>query len=168
NHGFPACSACLSLRLPGLGSPGFFPQNSPPSPPCRARRHLKFQGANDVKRRMLPEWTAQWGVMLTWPHAGTDWSGWMADIERTYGAIAREVTRRENLLVVVQDEAHAQHVRKTIAEAGGEDARVHVRYATANDTWARDHGPVTVATEDGLALLDFIFNGWGNKWPAKD
>ncbi len=121
-----------------------------------------------MKRRMLPEWTAQWGVMLTWPHAGTDWSGWMADIERTYGAIAREVTRRENLLVVVQDEAHAQHVRKTIAEAGGEDARVHVRYATANDTWARDHGPVTVATEDGLALLDFIFNGWGNKWPAKD
>lgn len=121
-----------------------------------------------MNRRMLPEWTEQWGVMLTWPHAGTDWSGWLADIERTYGDIAREVTRRENLLVVAQDETHAKHVRAQIAAAGGDLARVHIRYAAANDTWARDHGPITVETGNGPALLDFIFNGWGNKWPATE
>ena len=122
-----------------------------------------------MNRRMLPEWTEQWGVMLTWPHVATDWSGWMSDIERTYGEIAREVTRRENLLVVAQNKTHAEHVRKTIAAAGGDIARVHFRYAVANDTWARDHGPITTSTSNGkLELLDFIFNGWGNKWPAKD
>ncbi|HEX7030518.1 MAG TPA: agmatine deiminase family protein [Gammaproteobacteria bacterium] len=119
---------------------------------------------------MLPEWTEQWGVMLTWPHAGTDWSGWLDDVERTYGAIAREISLRENLLVVAQDEAHAERIRELIAAAGGDVARLHFRFAPSNDTWARDHGPVAVETSGngGLELLDFVFNGWGNKWPAED
>lgn len=117
-------------------------------------------------RRMLPEWAEQWGVMLTWPHAGTDWAGWLDDIERTYGEIAREVTRRENLLVVAQDKAHADHIRTVIERAGGDAGRVRFHFAPSNDTWARDHGPIAVETNDGLALLDFVFNGWGNKWPA--
>jgi len=122
-----------------------------------------------VNRRMLPEWTEQWGVMLTWPHQGTDWSAWMGDVERTYAAIAREVTRRENLLVVAQDDAHANHIREIVSAASGDLQRLHVRYAKANDTWARDHGPVTVESGNGKReLLDFIFNGWGNKWAAED
>ncbi|HEX6929486.1 MAG TPA: agmatine deiminase family protein [Gammaproteobacteria bacterium] len=117
---------------------------------------------------MLPEWTEQWGVMLTWPHADTDWTGWLEDVERTYGMIAREITRRENLLVVAQDESHARHIRRLIENAGGQRERVHFRFAPSNDTWARDHGPITVERSggDGLELLDFIFNGWGNKWAA--
>ena len=35
-----------------------------------------------MTRRMLPEWTEQWGVMLTWPHKGTDWAEWLDDVER--------------------------------------------------------------------------------------
>lgn len=123
-----------------------------------------------LNRRMLPEWTEQWGVMLTWPHGGTDWAAWMGDIERTYATIAGEVTRRENLLVVAQDESHAAHILEQIANAGGETTRVTMRFAKANDTWARDHGPITVerSSDGGLELLDFVFNGWGNKWPAAD
>ncbi|HEX7048235.1 MAG TPA: agmatine deiminase family protein [Gammaproteobacteria bacterium] len=121
-----------------------------------------------MNRRMLPEWTEQWGVMLTWPHTGTDWSAWLGDVERSYGAIAREVTRRENLLVVAQDEPHAKRIRGLIETAGGDTARVHFRFAASNDTWARDHGPLTVESSGGLELLDFVFNGWGNKWPAED
>jgi len=119
-----------------------------------------------LKRRMLPEWADQWGVMLTWPHADTDWADWLADVERTYFTIAREITRREELLVVAQDEAHAAHIRAGIAANGGDTARVHFRFAPANDTWARDHGPITVEREGELELLDFVFNGWGNKWAA--
>lgn len=118
--------------------------------------------------RMLPEWTEQWGVMLTWPHAGTDWSGWLDEVEATYGAISREVTQRENLLVVAADRAHAEHIKGVIERTGGRTARVHFRFAPANDTWARDHGPLAVDTDSGLGLLDFVFNGWGNKWPAAD
>ena len=38
--------------------------------------------------------------------------------------------------------------------------------ADSNDTWARDHGPITVLDNNNPRLLDFIFNGWGNKYPS--
>lgn len=121
-----------------------------------------------MARLMLPEWTDQWGVMLTWPHAGTDWAGWLAETEAVYAAIAREVTRRENLLVVAQDDAHASHIRNLVAEAGGNPARIRFGTAPCHDTWARDHGPIAVRHDGKPELLDFIFNGWGNKWPAEE
>lgn len=38
-----------------------------------------------------------------------------------------------------------------------------------NDTWARDFGPISVYGPDGAYAVDFIFNGWGDKFPsAKD
>lgn len=118
--------------------------------------------------RMLPEWTPQWGVMLTWPHAATDWAGWLAEVERVYGEMAREITAREHLLVVAQDPGHGIQVRNVIRRAGGNLDRVRLAFAPSNDTWARDHGPITVKTGDGeLLLKNFIFNGWGSKWPAE-
>ena len=37
----------------------------------------------------------------------------------------------------------------------------------SNDTWARDHGFITLVDDQGHArLLDFCFNGWGEKFAA--
>lgn len=116
---------------------------------------------------MLPEWTPQWGVMLTWPHGGTDWAGWLPEIERVYGELAREITERENLLIVANDVGHGSVIQNVITRAGAIDERVRLAFAPSNDTWARDHGPISVRTEDGeLVLKNFVFNGWGQKWPA--
>ncbi|MEZ5300098.1 MAG: agmatine deiminase family protein [Verrucomicrobiales bacterium] len=35
-----------------------------------------------------------------------------------------------------------------------------------NDTWSRDFGPITVFEGGKPALLDFMFTGWGLKFPA--
>jgi agmatine/peptidylarginine deiminase len=35
----------------------------------------------------------------------------------------------------------------------------------SNDSWARDHGPITVLEQNQPRLLDFQFNGWGGKYP---
>ena len=62
------------------------------------------------------------------------------EITATYEEMAREIAKREELLVV--DEP-------------------------TNDTWARDHGFITLVDDNGHArLLDFRFNGWGEKFPA--
>ena len=38
---------------------------------------------------------------------------------------------------------------------------------TTDDTWARDHGFITLVNDcGGVRLLDFQFNGWGQKFPA--
>ena len=35
-----------------------------------------------------------------------------------------------------------------------------------NDTWARDHGAITLLDADGVSLLDFKFNRWGLKFAS--
>ena len=93
---------------------------------------------------MPAEWEPQWGVQLTWPHAQTDWAPTLSEITATYEEMAREISKREHLLIVK-----------------------HTTYPT-NDTWARDHGFITLVDDEGHArLLDFRFNGWGEKFPAE-
>ena len=65
----------------------------------------------------------------------------LEEITVTYEEMAREIRKREDLLIV------------------GEPS---------NDTWARDHGFISLVDDQGgRRLLDFKFNGWGEKFPAK-
>ncbi len=96
--------------------------------------------------RLPAEWEPQSGVQLTWPHADTDWAPMLDEVLATYHEMAREIEKREPLLIVGPP---------------------------TNDTWARDHGFITLV-HDGESqepkaesqLLDFCFNGWGEKFEA--
>ena len=91
--------------------------------------------------RLPAEWEPQECVQLTWPHAKTDWAPMLEEITATYEEMAREIRKREDLLIV------------------GEPS---------NDTWARDHGFISLVDDlGGRRLLDFKFNGWGEKFPAE-
>ena len=55
----------------------------------------------------------------------------------------------------------------TVSPDGGQHGTMNFECAT-NDTWARDHGFITLTNSKGEArLLDFQFNGWGEKFPAE-
>lgn len=102
---------------------------------------------------MPAEWEPQWGVQLTWPHAGTDWAPMLNEIIATYEEIAREIAMREQLLIVGP-------VSPTLPSLP-----FHFLPAASNDTWARDHGFITEINHHGeQRLLDFCFNGWGKKF----
>lgn len=47
--------------------------------------------------------------------------------------------------------------------AGG---RLLFAMAASDDTWARDHGPLTTLIDGRPQVHDFIFNGWGGKFDA--
>jgi agmatine/peptidylarginine deiminase len=119
-----------------------------------------------VRDGMIPEWAPQAGVMVTWPHDRTDWRDDLPRVDACFAAIAREVTKRETLLAVCRDAAHVDHVRARVTATGGDQARLACAIAPSNDTWARDHGPLAVRRGGALRLLDFRFNGWGDKYPA--
>jgi len=102
--------------------------------------------------------------MLTWPHRHGDWASRLAMVEPSFDAIAREVARREKLLVVCYDGKHQAHIEQRLRAADVDLARVVLRVVPSNDTWARDHGPITVLCENERLLLDFGFNGWGGKY----
>lgn len=108
----------------------------------------------DKNYRLPAEWEPQSGVQLTWPHRDTDWAPMLDEVLVVYKRMAREISSREPLLVV--------------APEGGAPGMVHVTCPT-NDTWARDHGFITLVSQQSTnspKLLDFCFNGWGEKFPA--
>lgn len=43
---------------------------------------------------------------------------------------------------------------------------IRLCFMAANDVWARDFGPISIVQDGQLRLLDFTFNGWGNKFEA--
>ena len=110
---------------------------------------------------MLAEWELQSMVQLTWPHEGTDWAPMLTDITAVYEEMAREISKREGLLIVAPE---GTHLPSPISH--------HLTPFTSNDTWARDHGFITVEELSPIThqpspiLLDFCFNGWGEKFEA--
>jgi len=107
------------------------------------------------------EWFPQSGVMITWPHPETDWRGMLKEVEYCFINIAFEISKWEKLIIVCSDKEDLMiklsHCRLD-----------NIRFAElrANDTWARDHGPITVFIDDRPVLYDFSFNGWGLKFAA--
>ena len=109
-------------------------------------------------RKMLAEWEPQSCVQLTWPHTDTDWAPMLADITAVYEEMAHEISKREALIIVAP---------KTLTPVLS-PLTPHLLPFTSNDTWARDHGFITVEESDGTkVLLDFQFNGWGQKFAAE-
>ncbi|MCP8898578.1 agmatine deiminase family protein [Gilvimarinus xylanilyticus] len=115
--------------------------------------------------RLLPEWAPQDGVLLTWPHAKTDWAPLLDEVETVYGHLAREICRRAELIIAAPAETHSV-IRNCLIAHQVDCARCHLVDADTQDTWARDHGPLTVEHAGKLKILDFTFNGWGNKFAA--
>lgn len=124
------------------------------------------------KRRMMAEWERQRAVQLTWPHEGTDWAPILPEITAVYEQMAREISQREGLIVVAP-EGFAQPSLNSNCNATlpkGELSTLNSKLSSlnSNDTWARDHGFISVEEDTGdIVLLDFKFNGWGEKFPAE-
>ncbi len=106
------------------------------------------------------EWQTQSYIQLTWPHEQTDWSYMLDEVEACYLNLAREIASRQPLLLV------APHYPKALEDFEYKQS-IHFVECPTNDTWARDHGFITLLQNDASPLLlDFCFNGWGMKFAA--
>lgn len=117
-----------------------------------------------MNRPIFPaEWYPQSGVQLTWPHANTDWADMLEEVQQCFVEIAREIAKREILLVVTPE---VEAVKQQLASGGVNEANVRYFCCVTNDTWARDHGGITILENGGNTIVDFKFNGWGLKFAA--
>lgn len=108
------------------------------------------------------EWYPQSGIQLTWPHEETDWAYMLDEVTSCYIELAREIARRERLLIVTP---HPEQVKQLLQGVVNLEAVTFAQCPT-NDTWARDHGGITLFCDGKPAIYDFKFNGWGLKFAA--
>jgi len=118
--------------------------------------------------RLPAEWEPQDGVLLAWPHEGTDWAGNLLQVERCYVGLVGAIARYTRVVLCVPDDTVERHARTLLERAGVNLARLRTVQVDYDDTWLRDSGPVTLTAEDGrYRLLDFAFTGWGGKFGAE-
>lgn len=111
---------------------------------------------------MPAEWAPQSAIQLTWPHRNTDWAYMLDEVEECFVNLAREIAARQLLLIVTPE---PEQVRNRIAHVVNMD-KVRIVECNSNDTWARDHGGITVYVDGEPVVYDFAFNGWGLKFAA--
>jgi agmatine/peptidylarginine deiminase len=51
---------------------------------------------------------------------------------------------------------------------GADFSKISFAEFPTNDTWARDHGAITILENDRKILADYCFNGWGMKFAAHE
>ncbi|MCB1560899.1 MAG: agmatine deiminase family protein [Xanthomonadales bacterium] len=113
------------------------------------------------------EWAPQSAVLLAWPHIGTDWVERLADVEDTYVALVKAITRFQPVRIIVSSDELKRHASALLCVAHVDLNTVCWVQADYDDTWLRDSGPITLRTDDGRSLLlDFRFTGWGGRFEA--
>ncbi|MBZ5486697.1 agmatine deiminase family protein [Halomonas aquamarina] len=118
--------------------------------------------------RLLPEWHPQDGLQLTWPRPDGDWEAMLARIEAVLERIVLATVDYQRVVIGVSDDATRTRVQATFDAYGVPSEKLTLVVAPTDDTWARDHGPITVLDEKGQPLLlDYTFTGWGGKFPAE-
>tara|TARA_B100000929_G_scaffold171300_1_gene135720 strand:- start:491 stop:1462 length:972 start_codon:yes stop_codon:yes gene_type:complete len=92
----------------------------------------------------------------------------LARIEATLERIVLAAARYQRVIISVPDEATYQRLTASFEAYGIPKQQLLLIVAPTDDTWARDHGPITVLDEDDQPLLlDYTFTGWGGKFPAE-
>lgn len=110
---------------------------------------------------LLAEWMPQDAVLLAWPHISTDWAPILPDVERTYTDVIAAITRFEPVVLLVpEDEDFQLSLPIDLSE------KCIIVPCPTNDTWCRDYGPLACRWGDKRQVVDFTFNGWGQKFAA--
>lgn len=116
---------------------------------------------------LLPEWAPQESVLLAWPHADSDWSDTLADIEKVYCELVWSICHYQAVLILCLNEAHQAKISDQLSTRSSARYPVHFVHAPYNDTWVRDYGPLSVCRNGQVELLNFRFNAWGNKYNSE-
>ncbi|MEA2112024.1 MAG: agmatine deiminase family protein [Campylobacterota bacterium] len=111
-------------------------------------------------RRLLAEFEKQSFIQIVFPHENSDWSAYLDEASETFVHLILAISRFEPCLVVCDD---VNRVRDYFSNC------YNLTFVQCNtdDTWARDSSGISIIEDDEVKILNFNFNGWGNKFEAK-
>ena len=123
---------------------------------------FEYMSANQKivnKTRLPAEWEKQSFLQITFPHKNSDWNYLLEEATKCFVDIINLASKYEDVLVVCDN-------IKRVTTYFNNSTNIHFTEAPSNDTWARDHGGITVLENNNAIIQDYIFNGWGNKFEA--
>jgi agmatine deiminase len=121
--------------------------------------------------QMPAEWEPHEGTWLAWPHEKTDWPGKFATIPWVYCEIVKRLAQREQVHILVNDEAAQKNARKLLKSAHADGPSIDFVQQRTDRSWTRDFCPLFVRDERNRAIItDWQFNGWAkyDNWETDD
>ncbi len=110
--------------------------------------------------RLPAEWAPQHATLLAWPSADGDWADDLPTIRAEYRQFIETILRFQPVILLTPPgDASA-------SKALHPHDDLHLVEVPYNDTWCRDYGPITLVAKGQRRAMDFLFNGWGGKYPA--
>ena len=111
---------------------------------------------------MPAEFDEHAATLMEWPSRRELWQDRLDEAKRDFAAVAHAVAAFEPLTMVCRPEDQTE-----VRNLCGTD--VEVLPAPLDDSWMRDNGPVFVRNrDDRVAVVDFAFNAWGERWHPYD
>src|SRR5437899_6889995 len=119
--------------------------------------------------RMPAEWEPHTATWLSWPRReGISFPDSFDRVMPALRAMVEALIKSEQVCINVCNSAHEAEVRQVLRGLPME--RISFHLIPTNEPWCRDHGPIflTRNVDPRLAIVDWDYNAWGNKYPPFD
>jgi agmatine deiminase len=119
--------------------------------------------------RMPAEWEPHAATWLSWPRReGISFPDSFDRVLPALRTMVEELIESEQVCINVCNGAHEADARGVVRGLSME--RITFYRIPTNESWCRDHGPIflTRDVDPRLAIVDWDYNAWGNKYPPFD
>jgi agmatine deiminase len=129
--------------------------------------------------RMPAEWEPHAATWLSWPRReGISFPDSFDRVMPALRAMVEALMESERVCINVCNGAHEAEAREVLRELPTE--RISFYRVPTNEPWCRDHGPIFLTRDldpksatgpirsGELAVVDWNYNAWGNKYPPFD
>jgi agmatine deiminase len=119
--------------------------------------------------RMPAEWEPHAATWLSWPRReGISFPDSYEAVMPVFVQMVDALRESEPVRINVNDPDHEQQVRWLLKDI--DTCHVEYFHIPTNEPWCRDHGPIFLKRDRDpqLAVVDWDYNAWGNKYPPFD
>src|SRR5213082_3094588 len=129
--------------------------------------------------RMPAEWEPHTATWLSWPRReGISFPESFDRVMPALRAMVEALIESEQVCINICNGAHQAQAREVLRGLPMEQISLHL--VPTNEPWCRDHGPIFLTRDldaqpatgrirrDKLAVVDWDYNAWGNKYPPFD
>jgi agmatine deiminase len=118
---------------------------------------------------MPAEWEPHTATWLSWPRReGISFPETFDRVLPALRAMVEALIESEQVCINVCNGAHEVEARSVLSGLPME--RITFYRVPTNEPWCRDHGPIFLTRDRNprLAVVDWDYNAWGNKYPPFD
>jgi len=119
--------------------------------------------------RMPAEWEPHTATWLSWPRReGISFPESFDRVLPALRAMVEALIESEQVCINVCNGAHEAEAQSVLHDLPMD--RITFRRIPTDEPWCRDHGPIFLTRQEDpkLAVVDWDYNAWGNKYPPFD